>query len=595
MNEALESRNVRPIVAASAAAFAVAGLVAGSILGTSLAGNAAGSLPPAPMCVRPDAANSGSDGLGSAFNISTVATHGTVISDRTISGNVTISANNVKFVNTRVIGQILVTGDNILLDRVDAKNIVIAGSKNVTIQSSEISGGPTAIHVTQDRGPDEPNLNLRVIGTYIHDPVVSSSYSGVHLRGATGVAIMCTNFEIGAYGNGAVFAENANGGTKGVLVANSWISGGAYGIMSAAEGLVMTRNVFSGSSAGSCKNTSLAPTMEAGNRTSSGAPVYPCGQAPDPAATTTSSPSASTTTPATTTSTPATTTPTTTTTPTPTPTTTPTATTVSSTAPAAVPETPSDADLQIVDVAAPIPPTCVKPTAATTGAFGTRAVSSKTVLGNGEILKNATVKDLVISGARAKLYNVQVTGSILITGDYAYLDRVTTTHIGVSSAQNVRIQNSNISGGSADGIHITSDRGRTVKGVVLYHNYIHEPAGLTQNHYDGTQIRGADGVQISCSVYDAGAYKPTWNSAVFLENANGGTRNVQVRDNWFYGYAFSIMVDATNAKFIGNRVGGQIKWGPCYVNTTNGTVFTSDKNVWDATGAPLNFCGMPST
>ena len=61
----------------------------------------------------------------------------------------------------------------------------------------------------------------------------------------------------------------------------------------------------------------------------------------------------------------------------------------------------------------------------------------------------------------------------------------------------------------------------------------------------------------------AGPYHENFNAAIFLEHANGGTSNVEVRDNWLLGSAFSVMVDSQSATFTGNKIGGDIKWGPC--------------------------------
>jgi hypothetical protein len=132
-----------------------------------------------------------------------------------------------------------------------------------------------------------------------------------------------------------------------------------------------------------------------------------------------------------------------------------------------------------------------------------------------------------------------------------------------------------------------------VKNVTLRYNYVHDPRVPSTAHYDGTQVRGVSGLTIHCSVYDAGPYKPQFNAAIYLENANGGDSNAVVDHNWLYGFGFSVMVDARSATFANNRIGGDIHWRPCYLGTSSGSGgFTSVNNVWDSSDKSVNLCGM---
>jgi Right handed beta helix region len=152
------------------------------------------------------------------------------------------------------------------------------------------------------------------------------------------------------------------------------------------------------------------------------------------------------------------------------------------------------------------------------------------------------------------------------TGNNAILDHVSATGIAISSATGSTVQYSNIGKSPEDGIHITSDRGSMVKNVVLSHNFIHSPKVPETAHYDGTQVRGVKGLVISCSTYDPGKYQTPFNAAIYLEDANGGNTNVSIEDNWLYGFGFSVMIDAPKTRIIGNRVGGDIHWGTCYLS-----------------------------
>lgn len=208
----------------------------------------------------------------------------------------------------------------------------------------------------------------------------------------------------------------------------------------------------------------------------------------------------------------------------------------------------------------------MKPSASNTGATGTLQDNPTTVLKNGQTLENARVEELEIRGKGVTVRNVEVAGNVFITGNNAILDHVSATGIAISSATGSTVQYSNIGKSPEDGIHITSDRGSMVKNVVLSHNFIHSPKVPETAHYDGTQVRGVKGLVISCSTYDPGKYQTPFNAAIYLEDANGGNTNVSIEDNWLYGFGFSVMIDAPKTRIIGNRVGGDIHWGTCYLS-----------------------------
>jgi archaellum component FlaG (FlaF/FlaG flagellin family) len=210
-------------------------------------------------------------------------------------------------------------------------------------------------------------------------------------------------------------------------------------------------------------------------------------------------------------------------------------------------------------------PCTLKPAAANTGASGPLQDSSTTVLKDGETLENARVASLEVRGTNITVRNVEVAGDAFIVGDNVTFDHVSAASIAISSASGTIVKYANIGNGIGDGIHVTSDSGRMVKNVLLTHNFIHTPRFEDDAHYDGTQVRGVDGLLISCSTYDPGRYQHTFNAAVFIEDANGGNTNVAVERNWLYGFGFSVMVDADNTRIVGNRVGGDIHWRTCLV------------------------------
>ncbi len=228
----------------------------------------------------------------------------------------------------------------------------------------------------------------------------------------------------------------------------------------------------------------------------------------------------------------------------------------------------------------------MKPSASNTGASGSLPASGTTSIStNGTTLQGKTVQDLMIYGDNVTVKNVKVLGGVVIRGDNVTVDHVTAQGIAISGATNAVVQYANISGGN-DATHITSDTG-SVRNATLRYNYIHDPNPSPNAHYDGTQIRGADGVKILCSTYKLGAWESTYNAAVYMENANGGTRNVTVANNWIDGGGFSVYVTATNLTVSGNRFGRDAHWGIC---RNLGSSFAASGNVWDDTGASVPVC-----
>lgn len=237
-----------------------------------------------------------------------------------------------------------------------------------------------------------------------------------------------------------------------------------------------------------------------------------------------------------------------------------------------------------------------RPSSDNTGANSVSAQRTDTKAADNAVIENVSVPSLDISGNDVTVRNVKVDGNIFIRGDRVSLDHVTTTGISISSASDVTIQYANIGFGADDGIHITSDRGRKVARITLEYNYIHDPRVEPTAHYDGTQIRGADTVSIVCSNYDPGPYQPQFNAAIYLEDANGGDTGVTIRNNWLTGFGYSVMIDAKDTKLVGNAVGGNPKWGLCYLaKGLNPGAVSSVDNVDQASNRPISLCAGPST
>ncbi len=211
------------------------------------------------------------------------------------------------------------------------------------------------------------------------------------------------------------------------------------------------------------------------------------------------------------------------------------------------------------------------------------------MLNDNAVLTNADVASLEVVGNNVTVSNVRVDGNVLVSGSHVTLDHVTAKGIAVSSASDVTIRYANIGFSGDDALHITSDSGSFVRDIRVEHNYIHDPRAPSSAHYDGTQIRGAANVSITCNTYDAGPYQDTFNAAIYLENANGGVSGVTVANNWLLGFAWTFMVSATGTVLTGNVIGGDIHWGTCYLAASSGPVSVSG-NVEAGSGQPLSPC-----
>lgn len=230
-----------------------------------------------------------------------------------------------------------------------------------------------------------------------------------------------------------------------------------------------------------------------------------------------------------------------------------------------------------------------------TGATGKLPKRDISVVTDGTTVENATVPSLNITGNDVVIRNVKVEGEILVTGDRVEIEKVTTKGIAISSASDVSVTFTNVGKGSDDGIHVTSDRGRMAKNITLSNNYIHDPRVEPTGHYDGTQVRGVDGLTISCSTYDPGPYQPPYNAAVYLEDANGGDTGVVIRDNWLRGFGYNLMIAAKKVSITDNALGGDTHWGVCYLGEgTPSSAVTARGNFEESSGMDLTVCSSRS-
>lgn len=241
----------------------------------------------------------------------------------------------------------------------------------------------------------------------------------------------------------------------------------------------------------------------------------------------------------------------------------------------------------------PDPTTCVKPDATNTGATGTLTTYTgpTTITANGTVVENKRVSGgLVVQGDNVTIRNVEAPGGVFVQqGHNATIEKLTGSSVVNSSSNGLKVLKSNLGFvDDGDSLHITSDSGVYIDGVVIKNNWIHDPRPPAGAHYDGLQVRGAKNVTVECNTFDAGPYQSTHNAHVYFEYDNGGYSNVTVKDNWLIGNAWSTMWGTANdslTKLVGNKFSNP-HWGACYAqqsnskpptqsgNTMNGSAFT---------------------
>ena len=124
--------------------------------------------------------------------------------------------------------------------------------------------------------------------------------------------------------------------------------------------------------------------------------------------------------------------------------------------------------------------------------------------------------------------------------------------------------------------------------IKLSGNYIHDPASEARDSYSGTQLRGAQGVTISCSNYALGAYG---RAAILMEDVNGGTSRVTVARNWLDGGGFTVVANAKGVALRSNTFGRSAKNGICQATSGHSIHQSRNRTSDGAQRAALSFLG----
>ncbi|MDT3443497.1 MULTISPECIES: right-handed parallel beta-helix repeat-containing protein [unclassified Pseudofrankia] len=214
---------------------------------------------------------------------------------------------------------------------------------------------------------------------------------------------------------------------------------------------------------------------------------------------------------------------------------------------------------------------------------------------DGAVLDGLTFSGtLTIYANRVTIRNSVAPGGIVVRGSDVTIDHVRTTGIAIANGSHHVVRYTDISGGS-DAIQISSAYD-PVSDVTLANNYLHGPNPPPDAHYDGIQVRGIDGLRVTCSNLDLVPFAMNHNAGIYLEWAGAGNRNVTIDHNWINGGGFSLRVDAENLQVVDNQFGRADHFGLCNNDRRNSgggqRTFVSRGNVWKDTGAAVNLCGQ---
>jgi hypothetical protein len=206
------------------------------------------------------------------------------------------------------------------------------------------------------------------------------------------------------------------------------------------------------------------------------------------------------------------------------------------------------------------------------------------------------------AGDNVILRNCRINSGILFSGDNVRLERCEVIGgVSLSGTDQATIAYNNIHDIPDDGLHVTSDSGPARRIEIahnLVHGFVYTPAiACSDPHSDGIQVRGVDGLTLFNNVFDMGRWQSVCNgrstplnAAIFLQDANGGNRNVRVDRNYLNGGAIVARIGpGPNMSFTSNRFGRDERYGLVENLARPGDIIDRSGNVRDDTGEPVDF------
>ena len=161
--------------------------------------------------------------------------------------------------------------------------------------------------------------------------------------------------------------------------------------------------------------------------------------------------------------------------------------------------------------------------------------------------------------------------------------------VSVSGAVDVVLNRNNVHGSGDDLVHVTSDTART-RNVTFSSNFLHDAMPRCGAHADGIQVRGVDTLSLVNNAIDMGQWRQVCgldalNSAVFLEEANGGNTRVVLDGNFLNGGGYTLRVGRSAlVRIVRNRFGRDEGYGLALVTAQPGAIVEAVGNVRDDTG-----------
>jgi hypothetical protein len=165
-------------------------------------------------------------------------------------GNLTLAGSNVTLIGCKVVGELIVRGNDFIAEDSDIGALSLSGAKRVRASRVRTTGvvGKDGVHVTSDVGRCE---DIVLEDSYIGNPMLTdgSHYDSIQVRGVDRLTLRGNYFDQGtifdsSY-NATVFLEDAQGGNYDIDIHNNWLrAAGYYNVRLYGYNQTLDNNVF---------------------------------------------------------------------------------------------------------------------------------------------------------------------------------------------------------------------------------------------------------------------------------------------------------------------------------------------------------------